>query len=163
MPLTPLFDPKAFVNACYQGDVDAVRQGLAVGTSPNTALGKMTVLYFACNAPNVARQSSTPVVRLLLDEGARVDDVLPNGEHVIDEALRRGQVDSVRLLLDAGSPLPAPETLEWIRHQGQGWMEDRPPGLPDLLDEIDHLLERAALGALLPASSQPGVIRPHRL
>jgi hypothetical protein len=145
------------------GDVEAVRYFMEMGASPGMTMGERSMLSFACNAHTIIGQSSTPVVRLLLDKGARVDEVLPNGEHVIDEALRRGQVDSARLLLDAGSPLPAPETLEWIRHQGRGWMEDRPAGFPGLLDELDHLLDRAVLGTVLPESGSPGLVRPHRI
>src|SRR4051812_4131795 len=91
MPHTALY------KAVKRGDAIEVRRLLSSGSDPNEALAGDSPLLAAANRGN------TPVIRLLLDAGARAD------WHSLRWAAFGNHADAVRLLLAAGAPVDAPD------------------------------------------------------
>jgi hypothetical protein len=147
--------------ACYEGDLIRVSALVAMGADPagKTPGNDWSMLRHACNAPNVQVQSSTPVVRFFLEQGVDLEgDVDGAGTRPVDDALNRCQWDSVRCLVEAGSPLPGQAGLDRLR---QGGSHVAPPS--NFLEEIQAIAEHRRLALTLAEASVPASHRPHRL
>ena len=88
----------AFLKAVTQGDLETVRQWLAVGISPNTRVARMSALTQAAAKGEIA------IARLLLGAGADVDyRFRPTDPTPLFHAVYRGQLEMVKLLLASGA------------------------------------------------------------
>lgn len=84
--------------AIASNDVDAARQALDAGASPNDeARGGGTVFGWA------ALEGRTEMVRMMLEKGADVTKTDLNGYTPLIAAAKMGKADVVKLLIDAGS------------------------------------------------------------
>lgn len=113
--VTPL---EALHHSIKHGDVLAVRRYLESGGSPLPS-GKRgwSPLAMATN------RGHTPIIQLLLDAGADVNEGWP-GESVLMLAAMSGSIDSVRCLLDRGAKttacgVPSHELLVRLGHGSQ--------------------------------------------
>jgi hypothetical protein len=85
----------AVMMAALRGRLDWTRQLVAMGAKVRR--DGWTPLHYAASGPNVE------VVRFLLDQGADVDAIAPNGASPLMMAARYGAEDSVRLLIARGA------------------------------------------------------------
>lgn len=84
--------------AVASNDIDAARQALDAGASPNDgARGGGTVFGWA------ALEGRTEMVRMMLEKGADVTKTDLNGYTPLIAASKMGKADVVKLLIDAGS------------------------------------------------------------
>jgi len=97
---TPVPTPDAamLVDAVSAGDIEAVKDALAIGISANSLdFTGRPVLALA------ARHASGPVLQALIDKGATIDGQDEIGFTALMEASRDGNITAVRLLLAAGA------------------------------------------------------------
>ncbi len=85
----------ALMMAALRGQLDAVRRLVALGARIQRS--GWTPLHYAASGP------STPVVAYLLDQGAAIDAVSPNGSTAVMMAARYGPEPTVELLVARGA------------------------------------------------------------
>jgi ankyrin repeat protein len=73
--------------------------------------GRYDVLIDAMHRPNISRDSElVPIIRLLIDQGAKLNTASEYGETALGVASNNGRFDAIQVLLDAGSD---PSPLKW--------------------------------------------------
>jgi ankyrin len=90
----------ALHDACAGGDAPLVAALLAAGVDVNVSCGENTALHAAANCD---QDDLVDIVRMLLDAGAVVDAVTSDGHTPLHYACKRNNVDTVEVLVDAGS------------------------------------------------------------
>jgi hypothetical protein len=85
----------ALMMAALRGRLDWTRQLVSLGAKVRRE--GWTPLHYAASGPNAE------VVRFLLDQGAEINAIAPNGASPLMMAARYGAEDSVRLLLARGA------------------------------------------------------------
>lgn len=96
----------ALMHACIKGDLDVVKQLLALGARVNHP--GWTPLHYAASADT---EHSTDIARLLLDQHAYIDAESPNKSTPLMLAAQYGSQAMVQLLLDAGADVQARNQL----------------------------------------------------
>jgi uncharacterized protein len=92
------FAPQAFVESARQGDIRAVRLFLAAGMDPNAKNDESNTALM-----NAIAESRAEVINALLGAKADVNEKNSRDATAVDWAAARGQLDTVRLLVDKGA------------------------------------------------------------
>ncbi|NNM25839.1 MAG: hypothetical protein HKO59_07595 [Phycisphaerales bacterium] len=87
-----------------KGDLDGVRAALSAGAAVDFEIDGMTVLMGACTRPDLHLDPTAEVVRLLLDNGAKIDAVNSFGETALAICSKGGaDAETIRILNGSGA------------------------------------------------------------
>ena len=158
--------PDAVATAAREGNVDAVREWLAVGGAPDATgfgpLGKETLLSHACMS---SRPSCAAIAEILCAAGAHASGVRGGVSRSLSYAAMHGAGDTVRVLLrygvnpsDAIPLLMAVQANDWI-----AYMDDWTRANAQAATSLGHQgMVRLLLkhGAAVDAKSTPKQLTP---